>query len=64
MKKVFVVADAIFSPLGSGTEENMLALRNGRTGVKQHKNFLSSSADVCAAPVSYTHLTLPTSDLV
>ena len=49
MKKVFVVADAIFSPLGSGTEENMLALRNGRTGVKQHKNFLSSSADVCAA---------------
>ena len=57
MKKVFVVADAIFSPLGSGTEENMLALRNGRTGVKQHKNFLSYPADVCAALFSEQDLT-------
>ncbi|HRH66643.1 MAG TPA: beta-ketoacyl synthase N-terminal-like domain-containing protein [Bacteroidia bacterium] len=53
MKNVFVVADNIFSPLGATTVENVAALQAGRTGLRQHKNFMESSSDVFAALFSY-----------
>jgi 3-oxoacyl-[acyl-carrier-protein] synthase-1 len=33
MKEVWVIADAVVSPLGEGSEKNFTALKNGQTGV-------------------------------
>ncbi|MBQ4804379.1 beta-ketoacyl synthase [Aquimarina sp. MMG015] len=35
MKKVYIVADNIVSPLGFSTEENIVNLRNNRTGIQK-----------------------------
>jgi 3-oxoacyl-[acyl-carrier-protein] synthase-1 len=43
MKKIYLLEDAIISPLGFSTEENLAAVKNGRSGLRFHKNnrFLS-----------------------
>lgn len=43
MKKVYLLDDAIISPLGFSTQENLTAVKNERSGLKFHKNnrFLS-----------------------
>ena len=41
MRKVYVVADNIFSPLGKNTSANMEALKQGRSGIQQHQPGLS-----------------------
>ena len=41
MNNVFVLADNIFSPLGKNTRENMDALKQGRSGIRQHLSALS-----------------------
>ena len=38
MKDVFIIADNIFSPLGSTTNENFAALVNNTSAVKEHNN--------------------------
>ncbi len=38
MKDVFIIADNIFSPLGSTTNENFAALINNTSAVKEHNN--------------------------
>ena len=48
MKDVFVVADNIFSPLGSTTAENLLSLNDYKSGVKTHGK-LFSQPSVCNA---------------
>jgi 3-oxoacyl-[acyl-carrier-protein] synthase I len=41
MRNVFVVSDNILSPLGENTESNMSALKEGRSGIRQHQSGLS-----------------------
>jgi len=43
MKKIYLLEDAIISPLGFSTEENLAAVKNEKSGLKFHKNnrFLS-----------------------
>jgi len=43
MNKIYLLEDAIISPLGFSTEENLTAIKNERSGLKFHKNnrFLS-----------------------
>ncbi len=38
MKKIYLLEDAIISPLGFSTEENLAAIKNERSGLKFHKN--------------------------
>ena len=38
MKKVYLLEDAIISPLGFSTEENLAAIKNERSGLIFHKN--------------------------
>ncbi|HZJ37290.1 MAG TPA: beta-ketoacyl synthase N-terminal-like domain-containing protein [Gillisia sp.] len=38
MKKIYLLDDAIISPLGFSTEENLTAIKNERSGLKFHKN--------------------------
>ena len=38
MKDVFIIADNIFSPLGSTTDENFAALANNISAIKKHNN--------------------------
>ncbi len=38
MKKIYLLEDAIFSPLGFSTEENLAAIKNGSSGLRFHKN--------------------------
>ncbi len=38
MKKIYLLDDVIVSPLGFSTRENLTALREGRSGLKFHKN--------------------------
>jgi len=38
MKKIYLLDDALISPLGFSTEENLAAVRNERSGLKFHKN--------------------------
>lgn len=47
ISKVYIIADNILSPLGQTTVENLAALKEGRSGVKQHN--LAYSADTIAA---------------
>jgi 3-oxoacyl-[acyl-carrier-protein] synthase I len=41
MRNVYVVADNIFSPLGKNTNANMEALKNNRSGIRQHHTDIS-----------------------
>jgi len=41
MRKVYVVADNIFSPLGKNTRTNMSALKTGESGIRLHTSGLS-----------------------
>ena len=41
MRKVYVVADNIFSPLGKNTSVNMDALKKGRSGIQLHLSDMS-----------------------
>jgi len=41
MRNVYVLSDNIFSPLGKNTEDNMNALRQGRSGILEHSSGLS-----------------------
>ena len=38
MKKIYLLDDAIISPLGFSTEENLIAIKNESSGLKFHKN--------------------------
>jgi 3-oxoacyl-[acyl-carrier-protein] synthase-1 len=38
MKNIYLLEDAIISPLGFSTEENLAAVKNERSGLKFHKN--------------------------
>jgi len=38
MKKIYLLEDAIISPLGFSTEENIDAIKNERSGLRFHKN--------------------------
>src|SRR5680860_1306304 len=38
MKKIYLLDDAIISPLGFSTEENLTAIKNERSGLKFQKN--------------------------
>jgi len=38
MKKIYLLEDAIISPLGFSTEENLDAIKNERSGLRFHKN--------------------------
>jgi len=38
MKKIYLLEDAIISPLGFSTEENLAAVKNERSGLRFHKN--------------------------
>src|SRR5450432_3673044 len=42
MKKVYVVADNIFSPLGRNTSLNIQALRQGKSGIQKHTGNFST----------------------
>jgi 3-oxoacyl-[acyl-carrier-protein] synthase I len=41
MRNVYVVSDNIFSPLGGNTEDNIQALKQGRSGIQLHTGHLS-----------------------
>lgn len=43
MKKIYLLDDAIISPLGFSTEENLAAVKNESSGLKFHKNNRFSS---------------------
>ncbi len=42
MRNVYMVADNIYSPLGSNTSANMAALKTGQTGIQQHFSEIST----------------------
>ncbi|HEY4155546.1 MAG TPA: beta-ketoacyl-[acyl-carrier-protein] synthase family protein [Puia sp.] len=42
MRKVFVLADNIFSPLGKDTAGNLEALKQGRSGIRRHHSAVSN----------------------
>jgi 3-oxoacyl-[acyl-carrier-protein] synthase-1 len=42
MRKVYVVADNIFSPLGKNTADNIKALKTGISGIQQHTTDISA----------------------
>lgn len=42
MRKVYVVADNMFSPLGKNTADNIHAIKNGKSGIRQHSFDMSA----------------------
>ena len=40
MKKVICIADSILSPLGTGTEENFLAVLEGRSAIRRYEGWM------------------------
>jgi len=58
MNRVVVTGLGVISPIGIGKEPFLKSLKEGISGIKEITRFDTSQS------VSYTHLTLPTSDLV
>ena len=54
MRKVYVVADNIFSPLGKNTRDNMFALKQGRSAILEHHTHTESFYAALFAPEDKT----------
>ncbi len=57
-RDVFVIADNIVSPIGSTTAENILSLKNGESGVRQHSNTNILPGTFSASLFSPSHIFL------
>lgn len=57
MKEIFLLNDAIISPLGFTTAENIKAIREGRSGLEKHQIGNLKSLDICAGIINTEKLT-------
>ena len=72
MRRVVITGMGVVSCLGNSKSEVLDSIKTGKSGITFNESFkesgmrsqISGSIDINIEAVSYTHLTLPTSDLV